>query len=197
MTQTQIVARWTERSAIAGIMAPCATSRTKASATIRSTATSRSPRRWGCRRARSPSSRSSTTPGCSGCGRSTSCRPPGGSFPRPSTPGFSTCSGRCTWPAGRSAALYDSLREVCPDVPSRGYVESLMRMAALVARRGARAVRPLLRRALPGRLRPDHETLGGEIIRRELGDADPPASAAIPTAGWPTARRSIPSRSPS
>ena len=74
----------------------------------------------GCPRARSPSSRSSTTPGCSGCGRSTSCRPPGGSFRRPSTPGSSTCSGRCTWPAGRSSALYDSLREVCPDVPSRG-----------------------------------------------------------------------------
>ena len=30
------------------------------------------------------------------------------------------------------AALYDSLREVCPDVPSRGYVESLMRLAALL-----------------------------------------------------------------
>src|SRR5665647_2276346 len=26
--------------------------------------------------------------------------------------------------------LYDSLRKVCPDVPSRGYVESLMRLAA-------------------------------------------------------------------
>src|SRR6266404_5187155 len=26
------------------------------------------------------------------------------------------------------AALYESLREVCPDVPSRGYVESLVRM---------------------------------------------------------------------
>ena len=30
------------------------------------------------------------------------------------------------------AALYESLREVCPDVPSRGYVESLMRLAALL-----------------------------------------------------------------
>src|SRR5256885_16433151 len=30
------------------------------------------------------------------------------------------------------AALYDSLREVCPEVPSRGYVESLMRMAGLL-----------------------------------------------------------------
>ena len=30
------------------------------------------------------------------------------------------------------AELYDSLREVCPDVPSRGYVESLMRLAALL-----------------------------------------------------------------
>ncbi|MEX0979185.1 MAG: HD domain-containing protein, partial [Pirellulales bacterium] len=28
--------------------------------------------------------------------------------------------------------LYNSLREVCPDVPSRGYVESLMRMAGLL-----------------------------------------------------------------
>src|SRR3972149_11886908 len=30
------------------------------------------------------------------------------------------------------AALYDSLREVCPDVPSRGYVESLVRMGGLL-----------------------------------------------------------------
>ena len=29
------------------------------------------------------------------------------------------------------AGLFPSLREVCPDVPSQGYVESLMRMAAL------------------------------------------------------------------
>src|SRR5882762_9412123 len=31
-----------------------------------------------------------------------------------------------------AAALYDSLQEVCPDVPSRGYVESLLRMAGLL-----------------------------------------------------------------
>ena len=29
-------------------------------------------------------------------------------------------------------ATYDSLRQACPDVPSRGYVESLVRMAALL-----------------------------------------------------------------
>ncbi len=30
------------------------------------------------------------------------------------------------------AALYESLRDVCPDAPSRGYVESLVRMAGLL-----------------------------------------------------------------
>src|SRR6266852_1494106 len=31
-----------------------------------------------------------------------------------------------------TAALYESLCEVCPDVPSRGYVESLLRLAGLL-----------------------------------------------------------------
>src|SRR6187399_2048455 len=31
-----------------------------------------------------------------------------------------------------AAALYDSLAEVCPDVPSRGYVETLLRAAGLL-----------------------------------------------------------------
>src|SRR3954454_5222236 len=30
------------------------------------------------------------------------------------------------------AALYDSLAEVCPDVPSRGHIESLVRLAGLL-----------------------------------------------------------------
>ena len=51
-------------------------------------------------------------------------------------------------------ALYDSLKDVCSDVPSRGYVESLMRLAGLLHDVG-RAIRSLLRRALSGRLRPD------------------------------------------
>src|SRR5689334_11625757 len=35
--------------------------------------------------------------------------------------------------AGRAVeALYGSLKDVCPDVPSRGYVESLMRLAGLL-----------------------------------------------------------------
>ena len=32
------------------------------------------------------------------------------------------------------AALYESLQSVCPEVPSRGYVESLMRMAGSPSR---------------------------------------------------------------
>ena len=45
-------------------------------------------------------------------------------------------------------ATYDSLQQVCPDVPSRGYVESLRADGGPLARRGARAFRPFLRQRI-------------------------------------------------
>ena len=65
---------------------------------------------------------------------------------------------------------YDSLREVCPDVPSRGYVESLMRMAALLHDVGHGPFGHFFDEPLPGRIRLNHEIVGSRIIRDELGD---------------------------
>ncbi len=50
-------------------------------------------------RARSPSGRSSTTPGCNGCAKSINCKPPGGCFRPPSIRAFNTSSASCTWAA--------------------------------------------------------------------------------------------------
>src|SRR5438105_1237037 len=41
------------------------------------------------------------------------------------------------------ASLYESLCDTCPDVPSRGYVESLLRMAGLLHDGGPAPVGPL------------------------------------------------------
>ncbi len=67
-------------------------------------------------------------------------------------------------------ALYDSLREVCPDVPSRGYVEALTRMAALLHDVGHGPFGHFFDQHFLADHRLTHETLGAEIIRRELGD---------------------------
>ena len=68
------------------------------------------------------------------------------------------------------ATLYDSLREVCPDVPSRGYVESLVRMAALLHDVGHGPFGHFFDEHFLGDYGLNHEILGGEIIRREFAD---------------------------
>ncbi len=66
--------------------------------------------------------------------------------------------------------LYDSLREVCPDVPSRGYVESLMRMAALLHDVGHGPFGHFFDQHFLADYGLTHETLGSHIIRHELSD---------------------------
>jgi uncharacterized protein len=68
------------------------------------------------------------------------------------------------------ATLYDSLREVCPDVPSRGYVESLMRMAALLHDVGHGPFGHFFDEHYLADYGLNHEILGGEIIRREFAE---------------------------
>ena len=66
------------------------------------------------------------------------------------------------------ATLYDSLCEVCPDVPSRGYVESLMRLAALLHDVGHGPFGHFFDEHFLADHGLNHETLGSEIIRREF-----------------------------
>jgi HD superfamily phosphohydrolase len=74
------------------------------------------------------------------------------------------------------AALYESLREVCPDAPSRGYVECTMRLAALLHDVGHGPfghffdAHFLSDYRAPDGSRLTHEVLGAHIIRTELGD---------------------------
>lgn len=73
-------------------------------------------------------------------------------------------------------ALYKSLRDVCPDVPSRGYVECTMRLAALLHDVGHGPfghffdAHFLSDFRMPDGSRLTHETLGARIIIEELGD---------------------------
>ncbi|HEX7376149.1 MAG TPA: HD domain-containing protein [Pirellulales bacterium] len=69
-----------------------------------------------------------------------------------------------------AAALYDSLAAVCADVPSRGYVESLLRLAALLHDVGHGPFGHFFDEHFLCQFNLTHETLGSVIIRDELGD---------------------------
>jgi len=69
-----------------------------------------------------------------------------------------------------TAALYDSLREVCPDVPSRGYVETLLRMAGLLHDLGHGPFGHFFDEHFLKDYGLTHETVTAAIIRQELGE---------------------------
>jgi HD superfamily phosphohydrolase len=66
--------------------------------------------------------------------------------------------------------LYPSLQDVCPDVPSRGYVESLLRMGGLLHDVGHGPFGHFFDEHYLRQYGLTHETLGAQIIQEELGD---------------------------
>ncbi len=73
--------------------------------------------------------------------------------------------------ASRAAErLYPSLRAVCPDVPSRGYVESLLRVAALLHDVGHGPFGHFLDQYFLADFGLTHESLGAEIIHHFFAD---------------------------
>jgi len=67
-------------------------------------------------------------------------------------------------------SLYPSLADTCPDVPSRGYVECLTRLAALLHDVGHGPFGHFFDAHFLRDYGLTHETLGAHIIRHELGD---------------------------
>ena len=65
--------------------------------------------------------------------------------------------------------LYDSLAQVCPDAPSRGYVECLCRLSALLHDVGHGPFGHFFDAHFLADYQLTHEKLGAHIIRHELG----------------------------